>query len=208
MVNKFPYTNFHDLNLDWLIQTMRSAVFKVNNTEPDADGNVNLAGVSGVTSVNGIGADGAGNIQLTPADLGAIPASALNQTAFTMMPVTANLLATSYISAIHNDVLAVLSIAAFFDTCTLYQNVSDFYRIPMFTVAGNVFGFDTETLATTPLSYEHFVGPIQLTGSQNVSGVLTYVFFDGTDTIVYAVTPALSGLPDGGTGIDQRVKLM
>lgn len=208
MINDYPYTNFHDLNLDWLIKTLRSAVYKVNNTEPDADGNVNLAGVSGVTSVNGIGADGAGNIQLTPADLGAIPTSALNQSAFIMTPVTDNLLGTSYISGIKNSVLSVMSIAAFFDTCTLYQNVSDFYRIPMFTVAGNIFGFDTETLATTPLSFEHFVGPIQLTGSQNVSGVLLYVFYDGTDTIVYAVTPALSGLPDGGTSIDQRVKLM
>ena len=208
MINNYPYTNFHDLNLDWLIKTLRSAVYKVNNTEPDADGNVNLAGVSGVSSVNGIGADGAGNIQLTPADLGAIPTSALNQSAFNMSPVTPNLYATSYISAINNDVLAVISIAAFFDTCTLYQNVSDFYRIPMFTVAGNVFGFDTETLATTPLSFEHFVGPIELTGSQNVTGLLLYVFYDGTDTIVYALTPALTGLPDGGTSIDQRIKLM
>ena len=208
MLNEYPYTNFHDLNLDWLIKTLRSAVFKVNNTEPDADGNVNLAGVSGVTSVNGIGADGAGNIALTPSDLGAIPTSALNQSAFTMVPVTDNLYATSYVSAIRNNVLSVMSIAAFFDECTLYQNVSDFFRIPMFKVTGNVFGFDTETLASTPLSYEHFVGPLQLTGSQNVSGVLLYIFFDGTDTIIYALTPALSGLPDGGTGIDQRVKLM
>lgn len=208
MFNDYPYTNFHDLNLDWLISTLRSAVYKVNDTEPDADGNVNLSGISGVSSVNGIGADGAGNIQLTASNVGAIATSALNQSAFNMAPVTDNLYATSYISAIHNDVLAILSIAAFFDECTLYQNISDFYRIPMFTIAGNVFNFDTETLATTPLSFEHFVGPIELTGSQNVTGLLLYVFYDGTDTIMYAVTPALSGLPDGGTGIDQRVKLM
>lgn len=66
--NLFPYTNFHDINMDWIIKNLKTlwtkSVFTVNNTPPDAEGNVNLAGVSGVTAVDGIGADGAGNVQL------------------------------------------------------------------------------------------------------------------------------------------------
>lgn len=66
--NLFPYTNFHDINMDWIIKSLKTlwtkSVFTVNNTAPDAEGNVNLAGVSGVTAVDGIGADGAGNVQL------------------------------------------------------------------------------------------------------------------------------------------------
>ena len=69
MFNLFPFTNFHDLNMDWIIKNIKTlwskAVFTVNNTMPDDNGNVNLPGVSGVTSVNGIGADGQGNIELT-----------------------------------------------------------------------------------------------------------------------------------------------
>lgn len=66
--NLFPYTNFHDINMDWIIKNLKTlwgkAVFSVNNTTPDEDGNINLPGVSGVSSVDGIGADGAGNVQL------------------------------------------------------------------------------------------------------------------------------------------------
>lgn len=130
---EFPYTNFHDLNMDWILRnigmiwskmvqtvngiepdddgnvnvgtvktvngfspdsngevkagTVRSvngvspsslptpgsitltpmdigAVKTVNNTSPDAAGNVNLPTVAGVTSVDGIGADGSGNVPL------------------------------------------------------------------------------------------------------------------------------------------------
>ena len=71
-MNLFPYTNFHDLNLDWLLQQLRKAVFKVNGTAPDEDGNVNLPTVAGVSSVNGIGADGQGNVNVTLAQLGGI----------------------------------------------------------------------------------------------------------------------------------------
>ena len=66
--NLFPYTNFHDINMDWIIKNLKTlwtkSVFTVNNTPPDAEGNVNLAGVSGVTAVDGVGADGAGNVNL------------------------------------------------------------------------------------------------------------------------------------------------
>lgn len=47
-------------------------VKSVNNTQPDANGNVNLPTVSGVTSVNGIGADGTGNVQLDALDVDAV----------------------------------------------------------------------------------------------------------------------------------------
>ena len=77
MFNLFPFTNFHDLNMDWIIKSIKTlwskAVFTVNNTMPDENGNVNLPGVSGVSSVNGIGADGSGNIQLDAQDVGALP---------------------------------------------------------------------------------------------------------------------------------------
>lgn len=53
------------------VGTVRS----VNNQAPDINGNVNLSQVSGVTSVNGVGADGSGNVTLTPADVGALSAS-------------------------------------------------------------------------------------------------------------------------------------
>lgn len=71
----FPYANFHDINLDWIVAKLRKAVFTINGQSPDDDGNVNLAQVSGVTTVNGVGADGAGNVQLTPADVNALPDS-------------------------------------------------------------------------------------------------------------------------------------
>ena len=68
LFNIFPYTNFHDLNMDWIINKikdiLKTAVFTVNNTKPDENGNVNLSQVSGMTSVNGIGADGAGNVAI------------------------------------------------------------------------------------------------------------------------------------------------
>lgn len=60
----FPFSNAHELNLDWILEYIRKLPKTVNNTEPDENGNINLAGVSGVTSVDGIGADGAGNIDL------------------------------------------------------------------------------------------------------------------------------------------------
>ena len=60
----FPFSNAHELNLDWILEYIRKLPKTVNNTEPDENGNINLAGVSGVTSVDGIGADGAGNVNL------------------------------------------------------------------------------------------------------------------------------------------------
>ena len=209
MLNEYPYTNFHDLNLDWLIKTLRSAVFKVNNTPPDQDGNVNLAGVSGVTSVNGIGADGAGNIQLTAANVGALPDNALAAGYGNMYPDTDNLDASSHVELSFNSALIIVSITGFFlGTITNYINVNDFYRIPMFTLAGNPFGMAAENLASTLMDATHYIGSIEITGSNNVSGLLLYMFFDGTNTVIYGVTPALGGLPENGRCIDQRVKLM
>ena len=79
MFNLFPFTNCHDLNMDWIIQNIKAlfskSVFSVNNTKPDENGNVNLPTVAGVSSVNGIGADGSGNVQLNASDVGALPDS-------------------------------------------------------------------------------------------------------------------------------------
>lgn len=76
MFNIFPFTNFHDLNMDWIIKSIKTlwskAVFTVNNTMPDENGNVNLPTVAGVSSVNGIGADGQGNVQLSASNVGAL----------------------------------------------------------------------------------------------------------------------------------------
>lgn len=61
---KFPYTNFHALNLDWIIGKLKQAVFSVNGIAPDNDGNVDIPRIIGVSSVNGVVADGNGNVSL------------------------------------------------------------------------------------------------------------------------------------------------
>lgn len=70
--NLFPYTNFHELNLDWILSKLKTAVYTVNRTYPDENGNVNLPTVAGVSSVNGVGADGNGNVQIGPTNIGAV----------------------------------------------------------------------------------------------------------------------------------------
>ena len=72
-MNRIPYSNFHDLNLDWIVAKLRKAVFTVNGQTPDEEGEITLPSVAGVSSVNGVGPDGAGNVALTPADVGALP---------------------------------------------------------------------------------------------------------------------------------------
>lgn len=74
-MNGFPFSNFHNLNLDWILEKLRKAVFTINGQGPDDNGNINLAGVAGVTSVNTVGPDSTGNVTLTPADIGAMPDS-------------------------------------------------------------------------------------------------------------------------------------
>lgn len=77
MFNNFPYTNFHNLNLDWLVKTVKllfnKAVFSINNIEPDAEGNVTISGaeLGAVGTVNNI-APVDGNVTLTASDVGAI----------------------------------------------------------------------------------------------------------------------------------------
>lgn len=71
--NLFPYTNFHELNLDWIIKTLKKAVYTVNRTEPDENGNVNLPTVAGVSSVCGVGADGNGNVAINYSNVHALP---------------------------------------------------------------------------------------------------------------------------------------
>lgn len=78
MFNNFPYTNFHNLNLDWIVKTLKllfsKSVFSVNNVEPDAEGNVTITGaqLGAVGTINNISPDSEGNVTLTASDVGAI----------------------------------------------------------------------------------------------------------------------------------------
>lgn len=74
-MNKFPYSNFHDINLDWILSKLKNAVFSVNGQHPDDDGNIDLPSVAGVSSVNGVGPDSLGNVTLTASDVSAMPDS-------------------------------------------------------------------------------------------------------------------------------------
>lgn len=72
MFNFFPWTNNHQLNLDWILEQLVKMPLTVNNTHPDpSTRNINLPTVAGMSSWNGIGADGAGNVDPieTKADL-------------------------------------------------------------------------------------------------------------------------------------------
>lgn len=77
MFNNFPYTNFHNLNLDWIVKTVKllfsKSVFSVNGVEPDAEGNVAISGaeLGAVGTVNNI-APVNGNVTLTASDVGAV----------------------------------------------------------------------------------------------------------------------------------------
>lgn len=62
MFQFFPFTNAHQLNLDWILETLKTFPRTVNNTYPDDQGNINLPTVAGMSSWNGIGADGSGNV--------------------------------------------------------------------------------------------------------------------------------------------------
>ena len=71
MLRNTPYTNFHNLNLDWIMRKLKLAVYAVNGQPPDEDGNVELEVTSGVVSVNGQ----TGDVELTAADVDALPDS-------------------------------------------------------------------------------------------------------------------------------------
>ena len=63
MFNFFPFSNNHQLNLDWILEQLVKMPLTVNNTHPDpGTRNINLPTVAGMSSWNGIGADGAGNV--------------------------------------------------------------------------------------------------------------------------------------------------
>lgn len=71
MLRNTPYTNFHNLNLDWIMRKLKLAVYAVNGQPPDEDGNVELEITGGVNSVNGK----TGDVELTAADVDALPDS-------------------------------------------------------------------------------------------------------------------------------------
>lgn len=62
MFQFFPFSNAHQLNLDWILETISKLPWTVNNTYPDELHNINLPTVAGMSSWNGIGADGVGNV--------------------------------------------------------------------------------------------------------------------------------------------------
>lgn len=62
LFNFFPYSNLHQLNLDWILEQLSKFPLSVNNTFPDENGNINLPSVASMSSWNGIGADGQGNV--------------------------------------------------------------------------------------------------------------------------------------------------
>lgn len=66
MFPHFPYTNFHALNLDWVIAKIRLAIMSINGNSPDEDGNVTITptDVNAVATVNGIAPDSNGNVNV------------------------------------------------------------------------------------------------------------------------------------------------
>ena len=70
-MSNFPYTNFHRLNLDWIISQLKKVVLSVNGYTPDETGQVNVPALGGVTSVNGVfplsGSEG--NIVISPENI-------------------------------------------------------------------------------------------------------------------------------------------
>lgn len=71
MFNWFPYTNFHNLNLDWILKKLKDIPTKVSQLENDA-GYVTSASAGIITSVNGQ----TGDVVLNASDVGAADASA------------------------------------------------------------------------------------------------------------------------------------
>ena len=193
-MNLFPYTNFHDLNLDWLLQQLRKAVFTVNNTEPDANGNVNLAGVSGVTSVNGIGADGSGNISLSAADVNAVPASYIvpYHVIGTLDPDNTSGLGYAYCWT--NTILRNFKFTLFTVTPTNYYTVmvngSPVYRVPIASFSGNPFALPTTSITDPNIVGGGLLGTFilhqnQITESDTLSWVDTWICYDGSNTIMF-----------------------
>lgn len=68
--NNFPYSDVHNINLDWIIKTVKmlfnSAVFSINGHTPDSEGNVQLTGteLGAVGTVNGKSPDSNGNVEV------------------------------------------------------------------------------------------------------------------------------------------------
>ena len=68
--NDFPYSDVHNINLDWIIKTVKmlfnSAVFSINGYTPDAEGNVQLTGteLGAVGTVNGKSPDSNGDVEV------------------------------------------------------------------------------------------------------------------------------------------------
>ena len=202
MLPEYPYTNFHDLNLDWLIQTLRSAVYKVNGTAPDSDGNVNLAGISGVTSVNGIGADGAGNISLTASDVSAVPVTDMNVSAVSQDSAV-NLINGQCIIKYNAHVMQISMVAYIDTTINTYYTVNNVNRIPLFKFTGNPFNLPTRSITGLDQDLTNYIGPLEI---NNDWWDLNFTY-DGANTIFYIAASTLTQLPAGSTVYNQCVNV-
>lgn len=136
-----------------VVDRNKDAVLMVNSTQPDANGNVNLPTVSGVTSVCEVGADGNGNVAINAGNVGAIAKTdtALTDSTFTIddaMPhglciVTQNNIMASIKGAIElpseNDFNAIANIFG-------QANV---WGLKCGQISGNPFNLPTYSYAST-----------------------------------------------------------
>lgn len=65
MFQFYPFSNFHQLNLDWLLETVKSLPKTVNQIAPDENGNINIPGmIGGITPIEN-GGTGMDSVQMT-----------------------------------------------------------------------------------------------------------------------------------------------
>ena len=206
-MNLYPYTNFHDLNLDWLLQQLREAVFSVNGQKPDEEGNVNLPGVSGVTSVNGIGADGAGNIQISAANVGAVPAASLTVTDYAGQLDSDNTTGVGYWFLRSNDILATSIFSTLLKTGNSYPVTwipQTMYISDIAAVIGNPFNLPAQNLFTQP-AISQLLGTANLFSTVDPNllylTVDVWTWYDGTSTHLSIGSPD----PDVLNNLDYRI---
>ena len=148
-----------DVNIDGNL-TGGGVVKTVNNTAPDANGNVNVSGGGGsVESVNNVTPDANGNVTLTPADIGAFPASGGS--------ITGDVSVTGVVDIENRRCSATLSSAGWYrvmQTKDVSGTITDFrigrpydanpaeaHKISFYTVGGGKSAFIDETSDTNTL---------------------------------------------------------
>ena len=211
-MNKFPYSNFHDINLDWILSKLKNAVFSVNGQQPDDDGNIDLPSIAGVSSVNGVGPDSLGNVTLTASDVSAMPDSysapvtsvnnktgAVSLTSFDIGALPAGYVppVTSVNTQTGNVVLTASDVGALPDTYTppvesvngmtgnVVLDASDVNALPDTTVI--------PTATSQLVNDSGFITSAQAAPVDSVNGYIGAVVLDASD---------VGALPDTATAID------